>query len=93
VREIDPARQLAEVVRRLDLSRSIAPFRRCLRCNALLEDVRKEDVADELPPKVRERHDALRRCRSCRRVYWPGSHVRRMERLVASVLDAASERG
>lgn len=93
VRESDPARQLAEVVRRLDLSRSVAPFRRCLRCNALLEDVRKEDVADEAPPKVRERHDAFRRCPACRRVYWAGSHVRRMERLVANVLEAAFERG
>ncbi len=86
VREIDPRRQLAEVVRRLDLFRSIVPFRRCLCCNALLETVRKEDVADDLPPGVRERHDAFRRCPSCGRLYWAGSHHRRMERLVSDLL-------
>ena len=86
VREADPRRQLAEVSHRLDLFGSIAPFRRCLCCNALLETVRKEDVAGELPPRVRERHDAFRRCPSCRRVYWAGTHHQRMERLIADLL-------
>lgn len=86
VREADPRRQLAEVVRRLDLTRAIAPFRRCLCCNALLEAVRKEDVADALPPRVRERHDAFRRCPSCGRVYWAGSHHRKMERLISDLV-------
>jgi uncharacterized protein len=86
VREADPPRQLAEVVRRLDLARTAAPFRRCLRCNELLLEVRKEDVAGELPPRVRERQDAFRRCPTCGRVYWAGSHHRRMERLVAELL-------
>ncbi len=90
VREVDPRRQLAEVVHRLDLLRAISPFRRCLRCNELLETVRKEEVAGALPPAVRERHDAFRRCPSCGRVYWAGSHHRRMERLVS---DLAGPRG
>jgi uncharacterized protein len=86
VREVDPPRQLAEVVHRLDLFRSVAPFRRCLCCNELLEVVRKEDVAGELPPRVRERHDVFRRCPSCGRVYWAGSHHQRMERLISDLL-------
>lgn len=86
VREIDPRRQLAEVVRRLDLARSIAPFNRCLRCNTPLEAVRKEDVANALPPLVREHQNAFRRCPSCERLYWPGSHYTRMERLISEVL-------
>ncbi|WP_242393289.1 Mut7-C ubiquitin/RNAse domain-containing protein [Anaeromyxobacter oryzisoli] len=90
VREADPRRQLAEVVRRLDLVRGIAPFRRCLCCNALLEDVRKEDVLDHLPPRVRERHERFRRCPSCGRVYWAGTHHRRMEQVIEELL--ASER-
>src|SRR6266702_3425985 len=45
-----------------------------------------EDVARELPPGVRERHDAFRRCPSCGRVYWAGSHHQRMERLIAALL-------
>jgi uncharacterized protein with PIN domain len=86
VRDGDPRRQLTEVIQRLDLLRSIAPFRRCLRCNDLLEAVPKEDVAGQLPPRVRERHDAFRRCPACSRLYWAGSHHRRMERFVSGLL-------
>jgi hypothetical protein len=86
VRESEPRRQLAEVVDRFDLRRAIDPFRRCLRCNDLLEDVSKEEVADALPPRVRERQEAYRRCPACRRVYWAGSHHRRMARLVSDLL-------
>jgi uncharacterized protein with PIN domain len=93
VRELEPRRQLSEVVRRFDLARSIAPFARCLRCNALLEAARKEDVGSGLPPRVRERHDEFRRCPSCGRVYWAGSHRRSMERLVGQVLEDARPGG
>lgn len=92
VRASDPRRQLAEVVERLDLVRAVAPFRRCLRCNVLLEPVRKEDVVDALPPRVRSAHDTFRRCPSCRRVYWAGSHHRRMARLVAELVAEVSGR-
>ena len=90
VREALPARQLAEVVRRFDLARSVAPFRRCLRCNDPLEPVAKEAVAERLPPRVRERHADFRRCPACGRVYWAGTHHRRMERLLAEILAAAA---
>ena len=92
VRESDPERQLHEVVGRLDLLRLVAPFRRCLCCNAPLEAVRKDEIAAALPARVRERHDDFRRCPSCRRIYWAGSHRRRMERLIAGLgaRDAAS---
>ena len=86
VRATDPRAQLEEVVRRLDLSRLVAPFRRCLRCNEPLAEVGKEEVAAELPPAVRLRHTSFRRCPSCQRVYWAGSHHRRMSALVAELL-------
>lgn len=86
VRSGDPRRQLSEVVQRLDLLGSSAPFQRCLRCNDRLEDVRKEDVAAQLPPRVRELHATFRRCPACARVYWPGTHQQRMERLVSELV-------
>jgi uncharacterized protein with PIN domain len=78
--------QAAEVVRRLDLVRSFAPFRRCVRCNAPLEPARKADVLDQLPSRVREVQQEFRRCPGCGRVYWPGSHHRRMQRTIESIM-------
>ncbi len=93
VREADPRRQLAEVMRRLDLGRAIALFRRCLRCNEALEGIRTADVAAAVPPDVRERQETVRRCRACGRVYWAGSHTARMERLVADLLAGPARPG
>ena len=42
--------QTIEVVRRFDLSELIAPFIRCLRCNAPLEEAAKADIIDKLEP-------------------------------------------
>src|SRR4029434_1590456 len=39
--------QTIEVIRRFDLSGLIAPFTRCLRCNALLEEATKAEVIDK----------------------------------------------
>jgi uncharacterized protein with PIN domain len=88
--ETAPERQLAEVLRRLDLYRAIAPFRRCMRCNGLLAPVPKEAVLDRLAPKTRLYYDEFRRCQACDRVYWKGSHYEHMQRFVARLLEDAS---
>ncbi|HPA16696.1 MAG TPA: Mut7-C RNAse domain-containing protein [Verrucomicrobiae bacterium] len=86
VRETDVRRQLAEVVVRFDLAASVAPFQRCLRCNGRLEPVEKEVVAGRLPPMVRLQHREFQRCPDCDRIYWKGSHYRRMRQWVDLML-------
>ena len=89
VHGVEPRRQLAEIVERLGLSRSLAPFTRCLCCNHPLEPATPEEVAGRLPPGVSPGAGELRRCGSCGRIYWPGTHRARMERLL---LEAAGWR-
>jgi uncharacterized protein with PIN domain len=83
VRNTDPERQLLEVVRRFDLFRALQPFKRCMRCNGLLEPVPKEKVLNRLPPGTRQHFDTFHMCPDCQQIYWPGSHHRRMQRLIA----------
>lgn len=87
VRETDPQRRLVEVLRRFDLFGAVRPFRRCMRCNGLLEPVPQEAVADRLPPKTLTYYDEFRLCQGCGRVYWKGSHYQRMQQLIARVLE------
>ena len=91
VRETDPRRQLAEVLRRFDLRGALAPFRRCLCCNDPLVPVAKEAVAERLPPRVAERHDEYHLCPSCGRIYWRGTHCAPMERLLDEAVALAAE--
>jgi uncharacterized protein with PIN domain len=78
VHALKPPRQFWEIVDRLDLCRSLRPFTRCLNCNTLLREVSKEEVIDALPPSVRLHQQRFTICDGCSRVYWPGSHWRRM---------------
>jgi uncharacterized protein len=82
VRDTDARRQLPEVVAGFDLAGRARPFTRCMRCNAPLEEVRKEEVIAGLPPRVAQFHDEFRRCPGCGRVYWKGAHYRRMQELL-----------
>jgi uncharacterized protein len=88
LRETDSRRQAAEIIARYDLARAIRPFTRCMACNEKLVDVSKAQVADRLPPRTAELYDEFRQCPRCGRVYWKGSHYRRMELWIATLLAA-----
>ena len=89
VRSDSPREQAREVVERFDLRASIAPFRRCLRCNGLLQPVEKQSVWDRLPSGTRERFGEFYRCSECGKIFWPGSHYARLQSLVAEFLSGA----
>jgi uncharacterized protein with PIN domain len=52
---------------------------RCAVCNTELEQVSSEDIASRVPPYVVRTQTGFRRCPSCGRVYWPGTHVDEMQ--------------
>jgi uncharacterized protein with PIN domain len=85
LRNTEPTRQLAELLQRFDLVRTIAPFRRCMHCNAVLRPIPKETISDRLLPQTRQHFNEFYNCPQCGRIYWKGSHYRRMRRLIESV--------
>lgn len=87
-----PAPQLRELDRPLGLFEAgwrDRLFSRCMVCNATLEPADYGDIVGELPAEVRAdprvRSAGFRRCPGCGRVYWEGSHTRRMRRWLESV--------
>lgn len=89
VRALKPAQQVREIFERLDLARSARPFTLCLDCNAPLRAIDKMLVEDRVPPGVRATRTRFSTCDVCRRVFWEGSHWRRMRTLVDELLRAA----
>lgn len=86
VRSTEPSAQTAEIVDRLQLRGLARPFTRCLVCNAALEAAEGERALAHVPPRVREVFNDYRRCPECRRVYWQGSHYRRLQRVAEDLL-------
>lgn len=75
----DTSEQLAEIVRHFNLKLSEKLFSRCLVCNALLRLATADEIAHfELPADVRANQTDFRFCAICGKIYWQGSHTRRM---------------
>jgi uncharacterized protein with PIN domain len=78
VRADDPLQQLCDVVTALALAPPDRLFTRCLLCNAVLEELAAAEALPLLPKGGRGIPGPVRRCPACGRLYWDGSHVRRM---------------
>lgn len=75
----DPQDQLAEVFRRLKLTRrDLAPLSRCGECNDLLALTSREMALGLVPDHVFQTQKQFFQCPRCRRLYWPGSHHARI---------------
>lgn len=86
LRETEAQRQMAEIVNRFDLAGLIRPFFRCMACNVPLKPVSRAEVSTLVPPRVLEWCNDYRRCAGCGRVYWEGSHARRMRSRIEQML-------
>jgi uncharacterized protein with PIN domain len=77
--------QTAEVLGRFNLVELIAPFTRCLRCNAPLQDTTKAEVINDLAPLTKIYYDQFCRCPGCGQVYWAGSHFQKLEKRIERI--------
>lgn len=85
VRATDPRLQLEEVITAFSLRRDLSPFTRCMLCNGVLRTVTRASVAGRVPRRVHARFRRFWECRGCERIYWRGTHFRRLESLVKEV--------
>ena len=59
----------------------------CSVCGGVLEKVARSEVSGRVPPLVEGRHRLFYRCLSCAKVYWRGSHWKRL-RYLRTILEA-----
>jgi uncharacterized protein with PIN domain len=85
IRAKEPDRQLKEVLIRYNLFSAIDPFRRCMRCNGLLQPVNKAEIFHKLLPLTKLYYDEFHLCPDCGQIYWKGSHVQRMLHTIESL--------
>lgn len=69
-----------ELNQKLSLNWLQAPFSRCLICNAFLEIPDNALIEKLAPADVRASSTAFTYCPECKKIFWEGSHTRRMLR-------------
>ncbi|KQQ86395.1 Mut7-C RNAse domain-containing protein [Massilia sp. Leaf139] len=87
---IRPEAQLRELFERLTLALHARPFTLCLHCNLPLRPVAKDAVRERLPESVRQTHSEFTTCDNCDRVFWKGSHHRRMLAMLGDAIGLKS---
>ena len=90
VHALRPMDQWKEVVARLQLERDARPFTLCLHCNELLKEIDKAAVLEQLPENVAKYYQRFCTCPGCNRIYWEGSHWKRMRSWLAALPDSNS---
>ena len=86
VRAIYPKQQLAEILRRLQLSPPYPSLSRCTLCNAPLTPIAKEQIGHRLPPDTQKYYHQFYTCQYCEKIYWKGSHYQNMQKCIQEIL-------
>jgi hypothetical protein len=87
VRSQIPMKQLNEVIQRFDLKNEFRIFTRCIECNGLIDQVSKQEILPRLLPMTRRYYRKFFRCTDCDRIYWQGSHYKRMKEYVKDLMN------
>ena len=77
--------QLRQVIAALRLDPAAPRVHRCACCNVALESRDKAEVLGLVPEFVWSHHQAFWACPRCQRIYWPGTHWRRMEEVIKAL--------
>lgn len=72
--------QLLELDERYSISKSSKPFTRCAECNSELLYIPAEQVKNVIPERIYLSAMKFKICPVCKRVYWSGTHVERIQR-------------
>ena len=82
-----PLEQFAQVVEHFELKLPAQFFTRCLVCNSVLRRASATEIAANVPPRVRENNELFYYCPNCEKIYWEGSHTKRMQAAIEDVFN------
>ncbi|WP_200880803.1 Mut7-C RNAse domain-containing protein [Thalassotalea sp. ND16A] len=74
LRNDEAKEQVKEVVQRFQLQHIFRPFTRCSCCNGLLQQIESTLLQARLPIDTLLFFNVFKECKSCRKLYWQGSH-------------------
>jgi len=61
-------------------------FTRCLNCNTLLVHIDREEIEGLVPEYVFHNQLEFKKCLSCNKIYWSGTHIAHMEAWIDEIL-------
>ena len=88
IEENDPMIQFKGLIKKLHLKPDPDKFfSRCTVCNGILKPVELESVAGKVPDYILNAHNKFSECRTCGKIYWPGTHLARSNKEIKRLLE------
>ncbi len=91
IRNTDPEAQILEVLERLDLWSTCEPFTRCIECNGEMSELpinsnNFNKFKRRIPEEVRSWCTEYHQCSSCSKIYWKGTHYKKLDDIVNRIM-------
>jgi uncharacterized protein with PIN domain/DNA-directed RNA polymerase subunit RPC12/RpoP len=83
----DPLAQFAEIIERFNISKPVRLFVRCLACNTVLRPATTDEIGANVPEAVAATTREFQLCPTCGKIYWEGTHTRRMRAAIEEIYD------
>ncbi len=80
--------QLLQLKNQLGVTVTPDQFMRCSICNSELEVVDRAFAADRAPPYIIKTKSKFKFCSSCNKIFWNGTHLKEINKLIKDVFDA-----
>ena len=77
--------QLVEIAQKIGYKKFDLSYSRCSLCNGTLEETSKEKIQNKVPPRIIQSIDKFWQCQKCLHIYWVGTHIRNMEKLITEI--------
>jgi uncharacterized protein with PIN domain len=77
--------QLVEIAHKIGWKKFDIAYSRCSLCNGMLSETDKDTILEKIPPKIAESVEKFWQCRDCNHIYWVGTHIRNLEKLIAEI--------
>jgi uncharacterized protein with PIN domain len=78
VQAVVPRIQLLEVLKHFALDEFPRALTRCTDCNHLLHEISKDKLKGRVEAKTLNLYEEFYECSRCQKIYWKGSHFRKM---------------
>ena len=89
IRGSDESEQIMQINAKLKLDRFVADTNnsRCIFCNGNLQSVEKYRIIGKIPEGILEREEKFWMCDSCKKIYWEGTHFKKLQEFAAKLND------
>lgn len=58
---------------------------RCSICNGNIQKIEKNQILTKIPKGVLEQHENYWICKSCKKIYWKGTHIKNLQKFIGAL--------